>query len=64
MSTNTSHLEKQVQLLNQQYEAALERGEEFSVLREIKDRLHQLKDQIAANGNGQASQQLAGDNSE
>ena len=64
MSTNTSHLEKQVQLLNQQYEAALERGEEFSVLREIKDRLHQLKDQITANGNGQSPQQPAADNSE
>ena len=64
MSTNTSHLEKQVHLLNQQYEAALERGEEFSVLREIKDKLHQLKDQIAANGNGHASLQDVGDNSE
>ena len=52
MSTSTTDLEKQIQLLNQQYEAALERGEEFSVLRELKDRLHQLKDQIAANGNG------------
>ena len=64
MSTNTSHLEKQVQLLNQQYEAALESGEEFSVLREIKDRLHQLKDQITANGNGQESLRDVGDNSE
>ena len=54
MSTNNGHLEKQVQLLIQQYEAALERGEEFSVLRQIKDQLHQLKEQIAASENGQS----------
>lgn len=50
MSTNKNQLEAQVQLLNQQYEAALENGEEFSVLRQIKDRLKELKDQLQSNG--------------
>jgi len=53
MSGNRTKLEVEIQLLNEQYETALEKGEEFSVLREIKDRLKELKDQIAGNGYAQ-----------
>lgn len=45
-------LEEQIKLLNEKYDALLERGAEFRVLREIKDRLKELKMQLSMNGNG------------
>lgn len=45
-------LEAQIAALNQEYDALLERGAEFSVLREIKDRIKALRSQLASNGNG------------
>jgi prefoldin subunit 5 len=47
-------LEAQIEALNQEYDALLERGAEFSVLREIKDRIKALKSQFPSNGNGKA----------
>lgn len=45
-------LEEQIRILNEEYDALLERGAEFRVLREIKDRLKELKLQLSMNGNG------------
>jgi ATP-dependent Lon protease len=45
-------LEEQIKILNEKYDALLERGVEFRVLREIKDRLKELKMQLSMNGNG------------
>src|SRR5688572_14954718 len=51
-SGKTYSVEKQIEALNQQYDALLERGAEFSVLRDIKDRLKELKRQL--NGDGRS----------
>jgi hypothetical protein len=52
-SEKTYSVEKQIEALNQQYEALLERGAEFRVLRDIKDRLKELKRQL--NGDGKSN---------
>ena len=51
-SGNEYELEEQIKLLNEKYDALLERGAEFRVLREIKDSLKELKMQLSMNGNG------------
>ena len=47
---NSNHLEDQIRKLDQQYELALQRGEEFSVLKLIRDKIKELKDQVEGNG--------------
>ncbi|HEX5654510.1 MAG TPA: hypothetical protein VFX58_15635 [Chitinophagaceae bacterium] len=50
LNENSNHLEDQIRKLDQQYELALQRGEEFSVLKLIRDRIKTLKDQVDGNG--------------
>jgi hypothetical protein len=51
-SAKKNSLEAQIDALNREYDALLERGAEFSVLRDIKDRVKALKSQLPSNGHG------------
>jgi protein-arginine kinase activator protein McsA len=50
---NSNHFEDQIRKLDQQYELALQRGEEFSVLKRIRDQIKTLKDQAEGNGSSE-----------
>lgn len=52
MSNDQFYLQNRIQELTRQYEKALQNGEEFSVLKEIRDELRLLTQQMNGNGNG------------
>lgn len=52
-SEKHTRIEERIQELTQQYENALKKGEEFSVLKEIRDQLRQLHQQLPGETPGQ-----------
>lgn len=52
MSNDQFYLQNRIQELTRKYEKALQNGEEFSVLKEIRDELRLLTQQMNGDGNG------------
>ena len=52
MSNDQFYLQNRIQELTRKYENALQNGEEFSVLKEIRDELRLLTQQMNGDGNG------------
>ncbi len=47
---NRNYIKEQIGVLNQQYEEALRKGKEFSILREIREKLRELKKMLGEDG--------------
>lgn len=45
-----SQIGEQIRKLDQEYKRALQRGEEFSILKKIRDELKRLREQMHSNG--------------
>ena len=49
--TNADLLRQQIETLNEQYDMALRNGDEFSILRNIREQLKLLQQHLSTNGN-------------